>query len=150
MNTLEDSFRHDNGTLILTRAQNSCYGSGSVLTRRISMRWLHCVKARCFRLRSRGFGKFGVFSRSKIVELPFPIPRRSPEEIAAVIEKAYNAFKVHEYRMQVDPIYRKQKRIEERKFNRYMFFHDFWTFKRYLGAPARFLWRRWRCRIKKK
>lgn len=71
-----------------------------------------------------------------------PVPCKSQEEVAAIIEKAFSKYEERILRMQTDPIYRKQKRKEERKFNRYMFFHDYWTFKRYLSALVRFFQRR--------
>ena len=87
--------------------------------------------------------------RTKILEPQCPISRRSSEEAAVFASKLAAAFKVHEYRMQTDPVYRKLKLREQRKFDLYMFFHDRWTFKRYLFAPAKYLWRRCRVRFKK-
>ena len=107
----------------------------------ISMWGLQSDKAWCYRHRTRRKNQLRLF-RAEAVEAPIQAPRLSREEIAARIDKMLAAYKVHEYRMQTDPIYRKLKKKEERKFNLYMFFHDFWTFKRCLTAPVRFLWRK--------
>ena len=99
-------------------------------------------KARCYRHRPRAHRSYlPVETEPLDVQ---SIHQRSPEEIAAFVNDLSEACKAHEYRMQTDPLYRKQKRKEELKFNLYMFFHDYWTFKRYLTFPLRCLMQKFR------
>lgn len=62
--------------------------------------------------------------RAETLEPQCPISRCSSEKAAVFASKLAAAYKVHEYRMQTDSVYRKLKLGEQRKFDLYMFFHD--------------------------